>query len=65
MFEDAQQLILHIERHLFNLVEKECSHLVGTENTAAGSDGLGQISAFVAEQLPGELFTAEICAIDG
>jgi hypothetical protein len=48
-----------------NLVEKECPHLTGTEDTAAGSDGLGQIPAFVAEQLSGELFTAEIGAIDG
>jgi hypothetical protein len=65
LFEHAQQLYLHVGRHVADLVEEERAAMGVLEAAALLVDGAGERALFMAEQLGFEQIARDRAAIDG
>ena len=65
LLQDAQQLHLHRQAHVADLVEEQRAALGDFETALAGGDGAGEGALLVAEQLALEQLGGNGAAVDG
>ena len=65
LLQDAQQLHLHRQAHVADLVEEQRAALGDLEPALAGGDGAGERALLVAEQFALEQLSGDGAAVDG
>src|SRR5690606_40975428 len=64
LLKDAQQLDLHVEAHVPDLVEEQCAAVRELEASGARADGAGERTFLMAEQLGFEQVARDRTAVD-